>query len=101
MFGRLRAGQPRTVPNRAGPVKAVTVVIATRNRRPELCATLGRLRALPEEPPVIVVDNGSADGTPAAVRDAFPEVEVVARRRNAGASAATSECAGPAPGTWR
>jgi GT2 family glycosyltransferase len=67
--------------------EAVTVVIATRNRRPGLCATLERLTALPERPRVIVVDNGSTDGTPAAVRRAFPRAEVVALRRNLGASA--------------
>jgi hypothetical protein len=42
----------------------VTVVIATRDRRDELLTTLGHLRALPERPPVIVVDNGSTDGSP-------------------------------------
>ncbi|HSA50764.1 MAG TPA: glycosyltransferase family 2 protein, partial [Yinghuangia sp.] len=35
----------------------VTVVIATRNRRDALCATLDRLNRLPGRPPVIVVDN--------------------------------------------
>jgi GT2 family glycosyltransferase len=41
----------------------VTVVVATRNRRHELRATLSQLAALSEPPPVIVVDNGSEDGT--------------------------------------
>ena len=66
---------------------AVTVVIATRNRCQELCATLERLTALPERPPVIVVDNGSEDGTVAAVRRTFPQVEVIALARNLGACA--------------
>jgi GT2 family glycosyltransferase len=69
------------------PNEAVTVVIATRNRRVGLCATLERLSALPEQPDIIVVDNGSTDGTPAAVRRRFPHVELVALRRNRGASA--------------
>jgi GT2 family glycosyltransferase len=69
------------------PNEAVTVVIATRNRRVGLCATLERLSALPEQPAIIVVDNGSTDGTPAAVRRRFPHVELVALRRNRGASA--------------
>jgi GT2 family glycosyltransferase len=69
------------------PNEAVTVVIATRNRRFGLCATLERLSALPEQPDIIVVDNGSTDGTPAAVGQLFPDVELVALRRNRGASA--------------
>ena len=55
----------------------VSVVIATRNRRPELLRTLGELQHLPERPPVVVVDNDSSDGTVAEVRDGFPDVDVV------------------------
>jgi GT2 family glycosyltransferase len=63
-----------------------TVVIATRNRADELSRTLTRLRALQPAPPIIVVDNGSTDGT--AERAAgFPGVRVVRLRRNAGAAA--------------
>ncbi len=65
----------------------VTVVIATRNRRPELCATLERLTVLPERPAIVVVDNGSRDGTAAAVRRAFRHVELITLRRNLGACA--------------
>jgi GT2 family glycosyltransferase len=65
----------------------VTVVIATRNRRDELCTTLDHLVALPEKPPVIVVDNGSTDGSASAVRDRHPEVVVLAQGRNLGAAA--------------
>jgi GT2 family glycosyltransferase len=60
----------------------VTVVVATRNRRAELLATLSR-----HEAPVILVDNGSTDGTPKAVRAAFPSVTVVELDRNRGAAA--------------
>jgi GT2 family glycosyltransferase len=65
----------------------VTAVIATRNRRRELCATLDRLSALPERPGIIVVDNGSRDGTADAIRRAFPRVELITLRRNLGACA--------------
>jgi GT2 family glycosyltransferase len=64
----------------------VTVVIATRNRRDELLVTLGHLRALPERPPVVVVDNGSTDGSVMAVRSAHPDVEVIALDHNLGAA---------------
>ncbi|HWG64046.1 MAG TPA: glycosyltransferase [Streptosporangiaceae bacterium] len=64
----------------------VTVVVITRNRRAELLRTLAKLAALPEQPGVIVVDNGSADGTAAAVVRAHPGVSLIASRRNLGAT---------------
>jgi N-acetylglucosaminyl-diphospho-decaprenol L-rhamnosyltransferase len=60
----------------------VTVVIATRNRRPRLLETLGRHAAR-----VIMVDNGSTDGSPEAVRAAFPHVTVLQLGENWGAAA--------------
>ncbi len=68
------------------PGNPVTVVIATRNRREELLRTLAKLTGLPERPPVIVVDNGSADGSAEAVTRCFPGLEVVRLARNAGAA---------------
>jgi GT2 family glycosyltransferase len=65
----------------------VTVVIATRNRRAQLARTLRRLGELSPAPPVIVVDNGSDDGTAQAVRERFPGVRLLALRRNLGAAA--------------
>ncbi|WP_225753526.1 glycosyltransferase family 2 protein [Actinotalea sp. Marseille-Q4924] len=62
----------------------VTVVVASMNRRDELLESLGRHRA-----PVVLVDNGSTDGTAAAVRSAHPHVEVVELPRNVGAAART------------
>src|SRR3990170_4749550 len=43
---------------------------------------------------VIVVDNASSDGTVAAVKKRFPQVEVVASRKNLG-FAAGNNLAGP------
>ncbi|MFF0250073.1 DUF2795 domain-containing protein [Streptosporangium sandarakinum] len=70
-------GRPRGDHGAAG---RVTVVVATRNRRRDLERSLPR-----HEAPVILVDNGSTDGTPAFVRERFPHVEVVEAGRNLGA----------------
>jgi len=64
-----------------------TVVVATQNRRESLLHTIGRLQALAEQPPIIVVDNGSGDGSAEAVRSDFPDVDVIALDRNLGAPA--------------
>ncbi len=66
---------------------AVSVVVITRDRAELLATTLDRLVALPERPAVIVVDNGSGDGTPAMVRHRFPQVTVVALPVNRGSAA--------------
>lgn len=73
--GSVRTAEPR-----------VSVVVATRNRLPELLTTLDHLRALPEEPRVVVVDNASSDGTAETVRRRYPDVEVVALDENLGAA---------------
>jgi GT2 family glycosyltransferase len=62
----------------------VTVVVMSRDRREDLLATLPR-----HEAPVVLVDNGSTDGTVAAVRAALPGVTVLALEANAGARART------------
>jgi GT2 family glycosyltransferase len=60
----------------------VTVVVMTRDRWPDL------RRSLPlHEAPVIVVDNGSSDGTAGLVRRYFPHIEMVRLSRNLGAVA--------------
>ncbi|RRO14329.1 glycosyltransferase [Saccharopolyspora rhizosphaerae] len=64
-----------------------TVVIATHERREELLRTLDHMTALPDAAPVIVVDNASRDGTASAVREHFPQVELLVQERNLGASA--------------
>lgn len=63
----------------------VTVVVITHNRRDELLEVLDRLAALPEAPPVVVVDNASSDGTAAAVRARHPGMRLLTPGRNLGA----------------
>jgi GT2 family glycosyltransferase len=63
---------------------SLTVVVASRNRREELLSTLSR-----HEAPVILVDNGSTDGTVDAVRAAHPDVTVLPLDRNEGAGGRT------------
>jgi GT2 family glycosyltransferase len=60
----------------------VTIVVATRDRRDDLERSLPR-----HEVKVIVVDNGSVDGTAAAVRERHPRIEVVELGANRGAPA--------------
>ena len=67
---------------RDAPAGAVTVVVMTRNRCGDLERSLPRHQA-----PVILVDNGSTDGTLEMVRTRFPDVDVVALGRNLGATA--------------
>jgi GT2 family glycosyltransferase len=71
----------------AGP--RTTVVMATSDRRRQVLASLAHLSRLPDAPPIILVDNGSRDGTAGAVRRAFPAVDVVRLSENRGAPART------------
>lgn len=63
----------------------VSMVLITKDRRPELLRTLELLASLRPRPRIIVVDNASSDGTPAAVRASGLPVELIALDRNLGA----------------
>ena len=65
--------------------RRVAAVVITHQRRDEALVAVGRLLALPERPAVVVVDNGSTDGTADAVRGAHPGARVVALPDNRGA----------------
>lgn len=67
------------------PDSRTTVVVITMDRCAELLRTLRMLRELPEEPLVIVTDNGSGDGTAEAVARHFPDVVLLRPGRNLGA----------------
>jgi GT2 family glycosyltransferase len=60
----------------------VTVVVISRNRRDDLLDSLPR-----HEGPVVLVDNGSTDGTVEVVRERLPHVHIVSLAENQGAVA--------------
>ena len=71
----------------ASPLAArLTVVVLTHERREELLRTLARLVAELAAGAIVVVDNGSCDGTEAAVAARFPAVQRVRLTRNLGAA---------------
>jgi GT2 family glycosyltransferase len=85
---RMLGAGPGTGPGTVQEVRPdprVAVVVITHQRRDELLLAVDRLLALPEQPHVVVVDNGSTDGTADAVRARFPEVELVPSPENLGA----------------
>ena len=76
-------------------MKKTTIVILTHNRKAELLECVERALALPERPPIIVVDNASTDGTGAALKAEYPQVKLVRTPFHMGASARNlgAECA--------
>jgi GT2 family glycosyltransferase len=64
----------------------VALVVLTHERRERVCRSLVRALALPEAPELIVVDNGSCDGTAAAVERVAPEACVIRSPLNLGAA---------------
>lgn len=77
----------------SGPAPVVSAVIVTWNCRDAVAACL---RSLDEHPPsvpweAIVVDNGSSDGTPGAVRSAAPWARLIVNGRNRGLPAANNQ----------
>lgn len=64
----------------------ISLVVLTHDRRESLRRVLAKSCALPERPPIAVVDNGSRDGSVAMVREAFPSVTVLAAGANLGAA---------------
>ncbi len=69
------------------PSHRLSVVILTHNRLREVLRTVAHMLALPERPPIIVVDNGSHDGSALRIKQEFPQVKVVPLAGNLGAAA--------------
>ena len=73
------------------PAPLVWVVIPTWNRRVDLLECLDSVARQTYQPlRVVVVDNGSTDGSVAAVRAHFPQVCILALDRNLGAAEASN-----------
>jgi len=68
----------------------VAAVIVSYNTVALLRGCLASLRACAPPPQIVVVDNGSRDGSPAMVRAEFPEVLVIEVGRNAGFAGGTN-----------
>ncbi|CAM3967183.1 glycosyltransferase family 2 protein [Bordetella bronchialis] len=64
----------------------VSIVVLTYNRRQEVLGNLARLHRDHPGVPIIVVDNGSADGTAEAVAAAFPALTLIRAPGNLGAA---------------
>ena len=72
--------------NGPGPDPRCALVLLTHDRRAEICAAVERALALPERPELVVVDNGSRDGTSRALAARWPGLHVVRSDRNLGAA---------------
>jgi N-acetylglucosaminyl-diphospho-decaprenol L-rhamnosyltransferase len=70
----------------AGRDERIAVVIITLNGRARIGRTLEALTGLPEAPAIVVVDNGSVDGTGETVRRRFPDVNMINLPENLGAA---------------
>lgn len=68
------------------PDPRLSVVVITRDRKPELLRTLDHMMTVPERPRIVVVDNASADGSAEAAQR-YPGVQVIRAATNLGAVA--------------
>jgi glycosyltransferase involved in cell wall biosynthesis len=78
-----------TTPQTAAEAPLLSVVIPAYNEVETIAEILGRVQAAPFDKEVLVVDDGSTDGTPEAVeRLRMPGVRVIRHERNVGKGAA-------------
>lgn len=74
------------------------MVITTKNRRQDLLAAVTSAVSQAGEPEVLVVDDGSTDGTTEMLRTQFPKVVVLRHERSLGYIAGRNRAAGAARG---
>jgi glycosyltransferase involved in cell wall biosynthesis len=75
-----------------------TVVITTKNRRDELRVAIQSAKEQSAAPEVLVIDDGSTDGTAEKVRQEFPEVSLVSHAESRGLIVRRNEAARVAKG---
>jgi len=81
-------------------VHTVSVIIPTFNRRERVLKAIASVVSQTRQPDeIIVVDDGSTDGSSAAIRNNFPTVTVI-RQQNSGVSAARNTGIRAATGEW-
>jgi len=74
-----------------GPAPRIAVILVTWNQREDAMACVASLEKTGYEPlDILVVDNGSRDGTVAALRRAFPRATVIEAGRNLGFAGASN-----------
>ena len=78
---------------------SVTIVVWNSERHLPQCFTALRLQDYPEIE-VVIVDNGSEDGTRALLREIDPEWRVLYNDRNVGFAAGQNQAIGAARGEW-
>jgi N-acetylglucosaminyl-diphospho-decaprenol L-rhamnosyltransferase len=84
-------------PAAAHPLERVTAIVVTFNSAHCVADLRESLHTLPH---VIVVDNASADHTPAQLRAALPQAQVIESERNLGFGAANNRAVAQAQTEW-
>jgi GT2 family glycosyltransferase len=75
--------EPASVPQGSADPR-VGVAVLTYNRLDEVARTVERMLSLPEQPEIVVVDNGSTDGTATLLPRRFPTVRCLSLAENLG-----------------
>lgn len=75
-----------------------TVVVSTKNRKDELRRALQSAQRQTVQPEILVVDDGSSDGTSELVREEFPAVKLITNERSQGYIACRNLAAAVAAG---